>query len=761
VVEDALTKSLCGICSKETPAALVASLGVCSTVGGLWTEATWTAGIWGEPPAGWAGDSYTHSTQYASTNVHTITIADGYGCYDKVHEDGQPTCNGSTAGNSSCQTAFEDRRTSTQCPAGCTFYPRNGSHGPYCDGLALDGETSCIEGFETTDVFSEESCLAIDSQCVYVPAIQWTRPPADIHAPPADLGPGWQEVIKADETTGDCTGRSNLPQCEGKDNIAGFQYGVCRLATAGALNGENVNQKYCKTCINTNGDQVNLNEKACAQACLDDPSGSCMGFSHADNANCILYGVNGEQYLRHPGDLETEWLGYALHDEPCLADKIPIGCTPGFNTIKMNTKFVCRHLTQDNTRWLAWGEATGSEEITVELTIIPSLSDPVGVEDFTQEMIDELRIKMASVALVDADKDVSLEIGEGDQDGHVKVTFTIQVPSNVIIPMTGMLSTILVSKSRDGTLYFHSKVTTDNSLKNEGTLIPKAGHIAGILVKGMRHNLIDKSKELSITSWSELSSSACSVDPVDGAGGDGDGGDGDGGIPGLCFSGRSVVKLEDGTTIQMSNLKIGDRVQVTVDGKFDTVYSFGHYQPDSVSEYLSIQSTANKAAPITISAPHMLFLDSRKAVPASSIKVGDVLLGENTVTKVDKVSLLGAYAPFTYSGSIVVNDVVASNYVSLTGTSTFLGMDMQLIAHTAVGVRRALWCHLSSSVLCGEETYSDEGVATWIPFQTAAWIASQEASIVFFFFWTIAAVVGAITTTLLFARRHPPQKVVL
>merc|ERR1712124_153016 len=150
------------------------------------------------------------------------------------------------------------------------------------------------------------------------------------------------------------------------------------------------------------------------------------------------------------------------------------------------------------------------------------------------------------------------------------------------------------------------------------------------------------------------------------------------------------------------------------------------------------------------SAPHMLFLDSKKAVPASTIKVGDTLLGGNTVTKIDKVSLSGAYAPFTYSGSIVVNDVVASNYVSLTGTSTFLGIDMQFFAHTAVGVRRAL-CYLK---LCGEEKYNDRGVATWIPYQAAAWIATQELGIIVFF-WTIA-VVGAI---LIVARR--PQKVVM
>eukprot|EP00547_Thalassionema_nitzschioides_P003455 CAMPEP_0194203566 /NCGR_PEP_ID=MMETSP0156-20130528/3297_1 /TAXON_ID=33649 /ORGANISM="Thalassionema nitzschioides, Strain L26-B" /LENGTH=638 /DNA_ID=CAMNT_0038929339 /DNA_START=510 /DNA_END=2426 /DNA_ORIENTATION=+ len=220
-------------------------------------------------------------------------------------------------------------------------------------------------------------------------------------------------------------------------------------------------------------------------------------------------------------------------------------------------------------------------------------------------------------------------------------------------------------------------------------------------------------------------------DGGDGDGGDNEGGDGDGGDGGdnggftLCFPGHSIVNLEDGTSIEMSELKIGDRVQVTKDGKFDIVYSFGHYQPESVSEYLNIESTA-KAAPITMSPPHMLFLDSGKVVPASTIKIGDVLLGGNVVIKVNKVSSKGAYAPFTYSGSIVVNGVVASNYVSLTGTSTFLGVDMQSLAHTVVGVRRA-FCKLN---LC-EETYSDDGIATWVPYQTAAWIAAKEAVIGF------------------------------
>jgi len=220
-------------------------------------------------------------------------------------------------------------------------------------------------------------------------------------------------------------------------------------------------------------------------------------------------------------------------------------------------------------------------------------------------------------------------------------------------------------------------------------------------------------------------------DGGDGDGGDGDGGDGDGGDGGggdgggitLCFSGLSTVKLEDGSTISMKDLKIGDRVQVTENGKFDTVYSFGHFEPDSFAEFLSIQSTTT-ASPITISAPHMLFLNSGNAVPASYVKVGDSLRGGETVTKVDKVTLKGAYAPFTYTGTIVVDDVVASNYVSLTGTNTLFGIDMHFMSHTSVTALRMIFQqHVH------KESYTEEGIASWIPYHAAAWVAAYESEI--------------------------------
>ena len=505
-VEGVFVEALCGICSKQIPDSLPNSEGICSTFQGLWNPATWTSGTWENPESPWTGQSYTHSTLLGSTNVHTVSVASGFHCYDKVHNDGQPTCNGSIDGNS-CQISFEDLRTSKDCVEGCTFYPRNGSHSPHCDGISADGETSCIKAFEEAASFGEASCVSIGTDCAYVPAPVFIPAPAALHAPPVDLGPGWQpEVMKATAASGDCKG-SSLAQCEGKDDVAGFEYGVCRIDNE-KPNGENANQKYCANCVNTNDDQVNLSEQACAQACLDEPSGGCVAFSHKDGANCLIYGIGVDQHVRNPGDVDHEWGGWTYHFEACIAPKFPIACR-SIDTIKPNGGFICRHLNTDNSRWLAWGEAAGSETIAVELTVIPILSDPVGVEDFTQEMKDNLRTKMATIAFVDADKDVDVQISEGDQDGHVKVSFAIQAPSTAVIPMTGMLETVLVSKSRDGMHYFHSILTSSNGNKNSGTMIPRVGHIAGILVSGMRHNLVDKSKEPFTSSWSELSQVVC------------------------------------------------------------------------------------------------------------------------------------------------------------------------------------------------------------------------------------------------------------
>jgi hypothetical protein len=275
-----------------------------------------------------------------------------------------------------------------------------------------------------------------------------------------------------------------------------------------------LNQKWCKNCINTDGDQVNLNERACARTCLDDPSGTCVAFSHADGGNCLIYGIDVDQYLYNPGDPDHQWGGWTHKHEPCIGEKFPVGCEP-INTIKPNQKFLCRHLAMDSTRWLAWGSADAGEavdEVTVELVVQPALTNGRGeptatvtADDFTDDMKTALREKMAAVAFVDAAKDVTVEVTDHAELAHtVTVVLTVAAPSNAaVIPMTGLLDTVLVSKTRDGSFYFYSTKTGGNSNKNEGVMVPAHSKIAAIVVSGQRHNLVDKSREPYTRGWSE------------------------------------------------------------------------------------------------------------------------------------------------------------------------------------------------------------------------------------------------------------------
>jgi len=106
--------------------------------------------------------------------------------------------------------------------------------------------------------------------------------------------------------------------------------------------------------------------------------------------------------------------------------------------------------------------------------------------------------------------------------------------------------------------------------------------------------------------------------------------------------------------IAMSDLKVGDMVR-TLDGRFDRVYSFGHYSPESRAEYLQIHAAGLKK-PLELSADHMLFVKG-SAVPASSVVVGDKLnlsaegLGSAEVQMIRTVVRSGAFAPFTMSGT--------------------------------------------------------------------------------------------------------------
>lgn len=132
----------------------------------------------------------------------------------------------------------------------------------------------------------------------------------------------------------------------------------------------------------------------------------------------------------------------------------------------------------------------------------------------------------------------------------------------------------------------------------------------------------------------------------------------------------------------MSRLEIGDRV-LTLNSEGNLEYSpvlmFMHHSPKQVSRFLKI--TMHSGIDITITASHLILkwqkpnaTQLHDAIPvyAKDVSVNDQLLMHGNesgrqlfvdrIIKIEAVYQTGVYAPLTETGTIVVNDVVASCY---------------------------------------------------------------------------------------------------
>lgn len=182
----------------------------------------------------------------------------------------------------------------------------------------------------------------------------------------------------------------------------------------------------------------------------------------------------------------------------------------------------------------------------------------------------------------------------------------------------------------------------------------------------------------------------------------------------------------------MKDLKIGDVVKVD-EGQFECIQSFGHYNLIDTVNYLGIHFKDTKKV-LEISAQHMIF-NGEDFVPAGTIKKGDYIQlgtgGMIQVSKVTNISRVGMYAPFTASGKIVVNNVLASTYISFESDSAFVtvvGMKTpvtyQWLAHAWMAPQR-VWASWGFLVV---ESYDEEGISHWvsIPHKIGLWFASQS-----------------------------------
>lgn len=191
----------------------------------------------------------------------------------------------------------------------------------------------------------------------------------------------------------------------------------------------------------------------------------------------------------------------------------------------------------------------------------------------------------------------------------------------------------------------------------------------------------------------------------------------------ICFPGDSIVDVRNKGLIRLDKLQIGDYARVGSGDTFDRVYSFGHKDESKIAKYLRIH-VEDTETPLILSGAHMVFVTKALAVPASSLGVGDKVLTQTgdlgVIIKIEKVRRRGIYAPFTMAGSIVVNGIVASSYVSLqevppshkliVGGTIETPLTMQWLAHI-VQVPHRLLCRVNWDYFCREETYTDSGLS--------------------------------------------------
>uniref|UniRef100_A0A7S1TJP3 Hint domain-containing protein n=1 Tax=Compsopogon caeruleus TaxID=31354 RepID=A0A7S1TJP3_9RHOD len=134
-----------------------------------------------------------------------------------------------------------------------------------------------------------------------------------------------------------------------------------------------------------------------------------------------------------------------------------------------------------------------------------------------------------------------------------------------------------------------------------------------------------------------------------------------------CFPGDAQVVLDDGRSIQMREIRVGNRIK-TGSNRFSTVFAFTHRQ-DSQRDQLYVEITAATGPRLELTPSHLIYVNDY-LVPASDVKPGHsvlVTIGDRVepteVTSVRHVRRsAGLYNPQTQDGNILVNGFVVSCY---------------------------------------------------------------------------------------------------
>ena len=138
-----------------------------------------------------------------------------------------------------------------------------------------------------------------------------------------------------------------------------------------------------------------------------------------------------------------------------------------------------------------------------------------------------------------------------------------------------------------------------------------------------------------------------------------------------CFAGTELVTLQSGSTLPMSEVKVGDRI---LSGKslgetsFSSVISVPHGANDLPATFLQLQLMSGMD--LKLMAEHLLMggscEDSALTLrTAASLHVGDcvrIVSGQEKISSIQEVQGKGVYTVVTEEDFIVVNGVLASPF---------------------------------------------------------------------------------------------------
>lgn len=128
-----------------------------------------------------------------------------------------------------------------------------------------------------------------------------------------------------------------------------------------------------------------------------------------------------------------------------------------------------------------------------------------------------------------------------------------------------------------------------------------------------------------------------------------------------CFSGMSTVEVLGKGSLAMKDLQVGD--EVFSGNAYEFVYAWAHLEETTKATFLQIHTASKNMLEIT--AKHMVFVDGKAdPIPAIAIQIGDSL-GGSKVTKIGSIEKTGLYAPLTASGSMMVDGIKVSSYITL------------------------------------------------------------------------------------------------